>query len=76
MEICNNKMNILYFRQAEVWSPDIVDLNDEYKVKAEDEEFISVGKDQVNESRTHAISFFAICMHDPSLVLPITISHE
>ena len=37
-------MNILYFDQNELWSPQIDDLEDEYNIGLEDEEFISISR--------------------------------
>ena len=35
-------MNVLYFDQSQLWSPKIDDLQDEYDINIEDEQFYSI----------------------------------
>ena len=37
-------MNLLYFDESELWTPKIDDLDDEFDISIEDEEYHSINK--------------------------------
>ena len=67
-------MNILYFDQNELWSPQIEDLEDEYNIGVEDEEYISISRSRQKKGRW--LSLYVSALANPALSLPIQIADE
>ena len=67
-------MNILYFDQNELWSPQIEDLEDEYNIGVEDEEYISISRSRQKKGRW--LSLYVAALANPALSLPIQIADE
>ena len=67
-------MNVLYFDQSQLWSPKIDDLEDEYDISMEDEEYHSINK---NKNKTGKwLSLWVTSITNPSDTLHITIGEE
>ena len=62
-------MNILYFDQNVLWSPQVEDLEDEYAIGFEDEEYISISSNR--ERKGKWLSLFVSALANPSYSLPI-----
>ena len=63
-------MNILYFDQNELWSPQIEDLEDEYNIGVEDEEYISISSRRV-KGKGKWLSLYVAALANPQHSLPI-----
>ena len=62
-------MNILYYDQNVLWSPQIDDLEDEYAIGFEDEEYISISNNRDRKGKW--LSLFVATLANPSQFLPI-----
>ena len=67
-------MNVLYFDESQLWSPQIDDLEDEYDINIEDEQYYSINKTHNREGKY--LSLWVTPITNPSDTLHINISQD
>lgn len=67
-------MNLLYFDETELWTPKIDDLDDEFDISVEDEEYHSINKNQTAQGKW--LNLWATPIAFPNECIPIHIAEE
>ena len=67
-------MNVLYFDQSDMWSPTTDDLNDEYEVTVEEQDYYSMSKSSLRRGKRVALHIATL--YSPSIMLKINIDNE
>lgn len=67
-------MNVLYFDESQLWTPKIDDLDDEFDINMEDEEYHSINKNKNTTGKW--LGLWVTSITNPADTLHITISEE
>ena len=67
-------MNILYFDQKDLWSPEINDMDDEFDCKIEDEEYHSINRNQLSQGKW--LTLWVTPIASPEVSVPLSIGEE
>ena len=67
-------MNVLYFDQRQLWTPQINDTTDEFDIAEEEEEFHSINRNQISKGKWLSLWITPISL--PSVRIPMQIAEE
>ena len=67
-------MNVLYFDQKDLWSPKIDDMDDEFDINIEDEQYHSINHNQISQGKW--LTLWVTPITSPEVSVPRNIGEE
>ncbi len=67
-------MNILYFDHNQLWSPKVMDMEDEFEIDVEEEDYHSINRNQISQGKW--LSLWVTPMNKPDVRVAINCAEE